>query len=165
MSYGGDILEIGGVDIKEISSVLVTIFASLFGGNAILQRTGLKTWGFFRKIFKPVVKNDEIKVLLDEFKTEDQHIKSEVLETLHIMQAELHGVKDLAAIFYINQNKQLFYDHDVPLSERLVAGLEYLHAGGNGKVRQDVEDCISFNKDIYETIVLLKPGLRLDGFD
>jgi len=75
--------------------------------------------------------------------------------------------KDVAAIMRvvknlsIDQQKQLFYDNRQPEAERLVAGLKYVHQGGNGTVKPEVIVFAAGHRDIYNALIRVKPELGL----
>ena len=66
-------------------------------------------------------------------------------------------VKDMS----IDQQKQLFYDTDQPIVDRLAGGLRYTHQGGNGGTKPKVAEFAKEHKDIYNGFVKAAPELRL----
>jgi hypothetical protein len=61
----------------------------------------------------------------------------------------------------LDQQKQLFYDKDQRNGERLVSGLRYVEMGGNGAVKVDVEDFALEHRDLYDSVILAAPRLKL----
>jgi hypothetical protein len=62
----------------------------------------------------------------------------------------------------IDQCKLAFYS-DIPIKERLFAGLRYIQSGGNSETKHYVEEMIKDNLDLYNGLVLGRPDLKLEG--
>jgi hypothetical protein len=61
----------------------------------------------------------------------------------------------------IDQQKQLFYDKDQPILERLAGGLNYLYLGGNSDTGKDVIVFVEQHNDLYKALTYKRPELRL----
>jgi hypothetical protein len=59
--------------------------------------------------------------------------------------------------------KQSFYLALLPKDERLIAGLKYVHRGGNGAVRKDVANFVKDNSDVYMDVITRYPQWALTG--
>jgi hypothetical protein len=60
-----------------------------------------------------------------------------------------------------DQLKQLLYDEDQEVEERIIAGLRYILGGGNGSVKRYLIKLVKENEQMYKTIVVALPHLRL----
>jgi uncharacterized protein YcgL (UPF0745 family) len=58
--------------------------------------------------------------------------------------------------------KQSFYLDLLPKDERLIAGLKFVHRGGNGAVRKDVANFVRDNPDVYMDVISRYPQWALD---
>jgi uncharacterized protein YxeA len=59
--------------------------------------------------------------------------------------------------------KQSFYLELLPKDERLISGLKYVYAGGNGAVRGDIAKFVKEYPDVYADVILRFPQWALDG--
>jgi hypothetical protein len=59
--------------------------------------------------------------------------------------------------------KQSFYLALLPKDERLIAGLKYVHRGGNGPVRKDVAIFVKDNPDVYADVIARYPQWAFAG--
>lgn len=57
--------------------------------------------------------------------------------------------------------KQSFYLELLPKDERLIAGLKYVHRGGNGAVRKSVANFVRDNPDVYMEVISRCPQWAL----
>jgi len=77
------------------------------------------------------------------------------------LSAEMQEVMAIVKNMSIDQQKTSFYNKEQPDAERLVAGLKYIHQGGNGQTKPDVIIFAKEHKDLYDAFTKLKPELRL----
>jgi hypothetical protein len=71
---------------------------------------------------------------------------------------EIHGRMESAECESL---KQSFYLALLPKDERLIAGLKYVHRGGNGAVRKDVANFVKDNPDVYMDVITRYPQWAL----
>jgi predicted nuclease with TOPRIM domain len=100
-----------------------------------------------------------------------EHQKERVKELLKMTEdsrARMEGVAgDVDAIkkrlssIECEDFKQSFYLEALPKDERLVAGLKYVHNGGNGQVRKDVSRFVRDNQDVCTDVISRYPQWAL----
>jgi len=77
------------------------------------------------------------------------------------LSSEMREIIAMVKNMSIDDQKSYFYDRNQPPPERLVAGLKYIHQGGNGLTKPDVVKFAEANKDIYNALTKAKPEWRL----
>jgi hypothetical protein len=95
-------------------------------------------------------------------------IRNEVVDLRGRFDSTHQDVKAIAGdlrTVRMDQQKQLFYDGDQRIDERLAAGLRFIECGGNGQVKKDVIECARTNRAIYDAFILGAPGLKLEPQD
>jgi hypothetical protein len=55
-----------------------------------------------------------------------------------------------------------FYLQKQPNETKLISGLRYLKNNGNGRTRDDINAFIKDHQELYNTILAIEPGLKLE---
>jgi glycerophosphoryl diester phosphodiesterase len=63
--------------------------------------------------------------------------------------------------FRLDQLKVIFWTINLPIEERLIAGLKYIAAGGNHDTKTETIKLAKENLSLYKMIIKLKPELKL----
>lgn len=83
-----------------------------------------------------------------------------VMNALDNIEKTINTLHDDVQSTSISQRKLVFYSDDMPIAERLIAGLKYLASGHNHQFGSDVVAMAVKHEDIYRAVVSLDASLR-----
>ena len=84
--------------------------------------------------------------------TVSQHTR-DIEKVLHVVDKHTQHLDEV----WVDQLKLMFYNKDLPVPERLYAGVRYVWWGHNGQVKKDVIELCYKHIDLYRAIVLSNP--------
>jgi hypothetical protein len=75
------------------------------------------------------------------------HFLDEIKEntSLNEIKEDIKELKDHSKENYLGIKRLTVMSHDMPIGERIVAGHDYIKAGGNGEVKHYIEDELHIN--------------------
>jgi hypothetical protein len=105
-------------------------------------------------------KNGRLYVFSRSYEFQKNRIKAQGKETRDILRS-IGEIKDRMRSIEREDLKQSFYLAPLPKDERLIAGLKYVYAGGNGPVREDVARFVEENPETYREVITRFPQWAL----
>lgn len=84
-----------------------------------------------------------------------------ILEEIKTVRSRLGTIEKNSVLQGCDILRINFYLINQPDETKLISGLRYLAAGGNGKTEKDVRDFIDDHHELYRTITALEPSLIL----
>lgn len=76
-------------------------------------------------------------------------VSVKLVHLLDEFKSDIKELKDHSKENYLGIKRLTVMSHDMPLGERIVAGDEYIKAGGNGEVKKYIEDKLH-TKDVQK---------------
>jgi len=79
------------------------------------------------------------------------------------MDGRLADIEEIMRGMRMDQQKSMFFTDNVPLEERIFAGLSYIQLGGNHRTKEAVIRCCRENPALYRMAAKSSPRLAVDA--